>query len=105
MLKEQCHGHDFYVVLQMGRPARATARAWVHLQPLCYPVIIHKLAVIHRFFCSRTWSVRKGLYNAPRVHVVVSDQIHSAIKRALWMIGMGEENVKKLPTDRRLSQR
>ncbi|MBW3163224.1 pyridoxal phosphate-dependent decarboxylase family protein [Ferrimonas balearica] len=49
------------------------------------------------------WDVAKqGLYEAPRIHVVVSDQIHSTIKRALWMIGMGESQIKTLPTDQNL---
>ncbi|WP_064609552.1 pyridoxal phosphate-dependent decarboxylase family protein [Photobacterium sp. J15] len=49
------------------------------------------------------WDVaKKGLYEAPRIHVVVSDQIHSTIKRALWMIGLGESDIKTIPTDSNL---
>ncbi|MGF1703600.1 pyridoxal-dependent decarboxylase [Photobacterium makurazakiensis] len=49
------------------------------------------------------WDVAKqGLYDAPRVHVVVSDQIHSTIKRALSMIGIGLENIHTIPTDSNL---
>ncbi|KLV06918.1 amino acid decarboxylase [Photobacterium aquae] len=49
------------------------------------------------------WDVaKKGLYDAPRINVVVSDQIHSTIKRALWMIGMGECDIKTIPTDKNL---
>ncbi len=40
----------------------------------------------------------QGLYNAPRIHVVVSDQIHSTIKRALSMIGIGVNDIKTIPT-------
>ncbi|PHX04317.1 pyridoxal phosphate-dependent decarboxylase family protein [Vibrio splendidus] len=43
--------------------------------------------------------VTKGLFGAPRINVVVSDQIHSTIKRALSMIGIGLETIVKVPTD------
>ncbi|WP_052260553.1 pyridoxal phosphate-dependent decarboxylase family protein [Photobacterium gaetbulicola] len=46
------------------------------------------------------WDVTKqGLYGAPRIQVVVSDQIHSTIKRALSMIGIGLEDIHTIPTD------
>ncbi len=46
------------------------------------------------------WDVaKKGLYGAPRINVVASDEIHSTIKRALSMIGIGLEDVIKVPTD------
>ncbi|SDJ28423.1 Glutamate or tyrosine decarboxylase [Ferrimonas sediminum] len=49
------------------------------------------------------WDVAtRGLYNAPRITVVASDQIHSTIKRALSMIGIGVEQIKTLPTDANL---
>ncbi|WP_051252652.1 pyridoxal phosphate-dependent decarboxylase family protein [Ferrimonas kyonanensis] len=49
------------------------------------------------------WDVAtRGLYNAPRINVVASDQIHSTIKRALSMIGVGIEQIKTLPTDSNL---
>ncbi|OLQ72783.1 amino acid decarboxylase [Photobacterium proteolyticum] len=49
------------------------------------------------------WDVAtQGLYNAPRIHVVVSDQIHSTIKRALSMIGIGVSDIKTIPTDNNL---
>lgn len=43
--------------------------------------------------------VTKGLFSAPRINVVVSDQIHSTIKRALSMIGIGLETIVTVPTD------
>jgi glutamate/tyrosine decarboxylase-like PLP-dependent enzyme len=49
------------------------------------------------------WDVAKqGLYNAPRIHVVLSDQIHSTIKRALSMMGIGLEDIHTIPTDSNL---
>ena len=49
------------------------------------------------------WDVAtKGLYGAPQINVVVSDQIHSTIKRALSMIGLGVETIVKVPTDNNL---
>lgn len=43
--------------------------------------------------------VTQGLYGAPRIHVVISDQIHSTIKRALSMIGIGLGDIIQVPTD------
>lgn len=49
------------------------------------------------------WDVaRQGLYGAPRINVVASDEIHSTIKRALSMIGVGLEDIIKIPTDNNL---
>ncbi|MCW8346355.1 pyridoxal-dependent decarboxylase [Vibrio sp. ZSDZ65] len=46
------------------------------------------------------WDVAtQGLFDAPRINVVVSDQIHSTIKRALSMIGIGLETIITVPTD------
>lgn len=46
------------------------------------------------------WDVAaRGMYGAPRIQVVISDQIHSTIKRALSMIGIGLEDIVKVPTD------
>lgn len=46
------------------------------------------------------WDVAaRGLYGAPRIHVVASDEIHSTIKRALSMIGIGLEDIIRVPTD------
>ncbi|GHA63542.1 pyridoxal phosphate-dependent decarboxylase family protein [Photobacterium aphoticum] len=46
------------------------------------------------------WDVAtQGLYGAPRINVVLSDQIHSTIKRALSMIGIGLNDIIKVPTD------
>ena len=46
--------------------------------------------------------VRNGLRDAPKINIVVSDQIHSTIIRALWMIGLGDGEVQRLPTDENL---
>ncbi|MUK67588.1 pyridoxal phosphate-dependent decarboxylase family protein [Aliivibrio fischeri] len=49
------------------------------------------------------WDVAtKGLYGSPRITVVASDQIHSTIKRALSMIGLGIEDIIKVSTDENL---
>ena len=49
------------------------------------------------------WDVAtKGLYGSPRITVIASDQIHSTIKRALSMIGLGIEDIIKVPTDKNL---
>ena len=40
-----------------------------------------------------------GLRNSPKINIVVSDQIHSCIPRALWMIGIGNAEFKTIPTD------
>lgn len=42
---------------------------------------------------------KKGLFNAPDLKVVVGDQAHSTIYKALSIIGLGSERIIKVPSD------
>ncbi len=79
--------------LNQGTAVGFTSGARSNLHRFNAPPVIHCLNVAG-------WDVvTKGLFGAPRINVVVSDQIHSTIKRALSMIGIGLETVVKVPTD------
>lgn len=46
------------------------------------------------------WDVRaRGLYGAPVIRVVLGEQAHSSVFKALSLIGMGKENVVLAPVD------
>jgi aromatic-L-amino-acid decarboxylase len=40
---------------------------------------------------------RAGLVANPRLRVYASDQVHSSIDRAIWVSGIGEENLVRIP--------
>jgi aromatic-L-amino-acid/L-tryptophan decarboxylase len=42
---------------------------------------------------------RQGLPGGPRLRVYSSDQVHTSIDRAIWVSGIGHENLVKLPAD------
>ena len=41
---------------------------------------------------------RNGLSGQPRLRVYSSDQVHTSIDRAIWVSGIGEENLVRIPT-------
>jgi glutamate/tyrosine decarboxylase-like PLP-dependent enzyme len=46
------------------------------------------------------WDVeRRGLFGAPPIRVVVSEEAHSSVFKALALLGLGMERVIKVPTD------
>ena len=46
------------------------------------------------------WNVNvKGLFSAPKVRVVLGEQAHSSIFKALSLLGFGEEHVELVPVD------
>jgi glutamate/tyrosine decarboxylase-like PLP-dependent enzyme len=54
----------------------------------------------HALLARQGWDVeRQGLFGAPDVPVVVSDESHVTIFAALQMLGMGRERVTRVPTD------
>lgn len=40
---------------------------------------------------------REGLAGGPRVRIYASDQVHSSIDRAIWVSGIGEQNLVRIP--------
>ncbi len=54
----------------------------------------------HALLARQGWDVeRQGLFGAPELPVVVSDESHVTIFAALQMLGMGRERVIRVPTD------
>lgn len=46
------------------------------------------------------WNVKaQGLFGAPSITVVVSDEVHSTVLKALSILGLGFERVVRVPTD------
>ncbi|MBP1885508.1 pyridoxal phosphate-dependent decarboxylase family protein [Sinorhizobium mexicanum] len=41
---------------------------------------------------------RTGLAANPRIRIYSSDQVHTSIDRAIWVSGIGEENLVRIPT-------
>ncbi len=40
---------------------------------------------------------RQGLFGKPHMRIYCSDQVHSSIDRAIWVAGIGQDNLVKLP--------
>ena len=54
----------------------------------------------HHVLAAAGWDVNaKGLYGAPEIEVVVSDESHYTIFNALRLLGLGAERVRRVPTD------
>ncbi len=46
------------------------------------------------------WDVdSKGLFGAPEIHVVLGEQAHSSVFKALSLLGFGEKQVERVPVD------
>lgn len=46
------------------------------------------------------WNVEEdGLFGAPALHVVVGDEVHVSVLKALSMLGLGRSRVTRVPTD------
>ncbi|MHA1523573.1 MAG: pyridoxal phosphate-dependent decarboxylase family protein, partial [Alphaproteobacteria bacterium] len=41
----------------------------------------------------------EGLSGHPAIRIYCSDQVHSSIDKAMWVAGLGQDNLVKLPTD------
>ena len=57
-------------------------------------------AARHHVLQAAGWDVgAKGLFGAPPIEVVVSDESHYTIFNALRMLGLGSERLQRIPTD------
>jgi glutamate/tyrosine decarboxylase-like PLP-dependent enzyme len=46
------------------------------------------------------WDVeRRGLFGAPEIRVVVGEEVHATVGKALAMLGLGRDRVLRVPTD------
>ncbi|MEM7300651.1 MAG: pyridoxal-dependent decarboxylase [Pseudomonadota bacterium] len=41
---------------------------------------------------------KQGLTSQPRLRIYASDQVHSSIDKAIWVAGIGDENLVRVPT-------
>src|SRR5262249_21201930 len=57
-------------------------------------------AARHALLARQGWDVeRQGLFGAPPIKVVVSDEVHVSALKALMMLGLGRERVIRVPVD------
>ena len=57
-------------------------------------------AARHAILARQGWDVEaQGLYGAPELRVVVSDEVHVTVLKALSLLGLGRDRVIRVPTD------
>jgi glutamate/tyrosine decarboxylase-like PLP-dependent enzyme len=60
----------------------------------------------HALLSRLDWDVEaKGLYGAPELRVIVSEEVHITVLKALSLLGLGRDRVIRVPTDRQGRQR
>jgi glutamate/tyrosine decarboxylase-like PLP-dependent enzyme len=93
-LEEICEN---WVVELLGLPA-GTAAGFVSGSSTA---LICALATARNELLARQgWDVsQKGLFGAPEIRVVLSEQAHSSVFKALSLIGLGKERVERVPAD------
>ena len=67
------------------------------------------ISTLHALAAARERSVPRvraqGLSGAPRYRVYCSDQTHSSIDKAVILLGLGQESLRKIPSDREYRMR
>ena len=57
-------------------------------------------AARHAVLARRGWNVEtQGLFGAPEIRVVVGEEVHASLLKALGMLGLGRERVERVPVD------
>lgn len=57
-------------------------------------------AARHQLLERNGWDVeRQGLFDAPKVHIVASEEIHVTVKKVLSMLGLGTDNIDYVKCD------
>jgi glutamate/tyrosine decarboxylase-like PLP-dependent enzyme len=57
-------------------------------------------AARHRLLARAGWDVEaRGLFGAPELRVVVGEEFHASLAKALALAGLGRERVERVPTD------
>lgn len=57
-------------------------------------------AARHALLARHAWDVEaKGLFGAPEIKVVVGDEVHLSVLKALSMLGLGRERLTRVPVD------
>ena len=58
------------------------------------------IAARHHLLIQKGWDVMsKGLYGAPEIKVVVGEEVHVSVLKALSLSGLGSQRVLKVPVD------
>ncbi|MGH2582591.1 MAG: pyridoxal phosphate-dependent decarboxylase family protein [Anaerolineales bacterium] len=58
------------------------------------------MAARHALLAKKGWDVEaRGLYGAPEINVLVGEEVHSSLIKALGMAGLGRERVTRVPVD------
>src|SRR5690606_9847867 len=58
-------------------------------------------AARHAVLARAGWDVeRDGLFGAPPIRIVVGDEVHASLVKALGLLGFGRERVERVPVDR-----
>jgi glutamate/tyrosine decarboxylase-like PLP-dependent enzyme len=58
-------------------------------------------AARHALLSRQQWDVEAhGLYGAPELRVIVSEEVHVSVLKALSLLGLGRERVVRIPVDR-----
>ncbi|HET7011992.1 MAG TPA: aminotransferase class V-fold PLP-dependent enzyme [Anaerolineales bacterium] len=57
-------------------------------------------AARHALLARRGWNVEaQGLFGAPEIRVIVGDEVHVSVLKALSLLGLGRERVVRVPVD------
>jgi glutamate/tyrosine decarboxylase-like PLP-dependent enzyme len=57
-------------------------------------------AARHALLERQGWDVEaRGLFEAPPIHIVVGDEVHASVLKALALAGLGRERVHRVPVD------
>lgn len=57
-------------------------------------------AARHAILERQGWNVEEqGLFGAPEIRVVVGEEVHASVRKALGMVGLGRERVEPVPVD------
>ncbi|MGZ3882304.1 MAG: pyridoxal phosphate-dependent decarboxylase family protein [Flavisolibacter sp.] len=57
-------------------------------------------AARHKLLQNAGWNVEaKGLFGAPEINVIVGDEVHISVLKALSMLGLGRERIIRVPVD------
>ncbi len=57
-------------------------------------------AARHRLLANQGWNVENdGLFGAPEIRVIVGEQVHASVKKALSLSGFGRTRVETVPAD------
>lgn len=55
----------------------------------------------YRILANSNWDVgSKGLFGAPKIRVILSEHAHGTVFKALSLLGLGRDNVERVPVDK-----